>query len=147
MAKLRKKPDDRPEIPMAPMIDVVFLLLIYFMVTSSLEQQEADVSFQLPGIVEQTESLDIPDEQIIEITAGNQVVVNEYPYDSPNAGRLTELQAMLTRFKEASDANQVDAIVTLAPADAVAHQIIIRVMDACARAGIEVVNIAFSEDA
>lgn len=147
MAKLSKKSDERPMIPMAPMIDVVFLLLIYFMVTSSLERQEADISFQLPGTVEQVESLDIPDEQIIEITAANQVVVNEYPYDSPNAPRLTELQAMLTRFRETSDANQVEAIVTISPEDSVKHQVIVRVMDACTRAGIEVVNFAFSEDA
>ena len=132
---------------MAPMIDAVFLLLIYFMVTSSLERQEADISFQLPGTVEQIETLDIPDEQIIEITADNQVIVNDYKYDSPHAKRLIELQAMLTRYKETSDANRVEAIVTISPADAVAHQIIVRVMDACTKAGIKAVNFAFYEDA
>ena len=147
MPKLKQKLDSRPEIPIAPMIDVVFLLLIYFMVATSLEKQEADISFQLPGTVEQTEPMDMPDEQIIEITANNQVIINEYPYDSPQAERYLELQGMLTRFKQASDANQVEPIVTISPADSVPHQIIVRVMDACSRAGIQAVNFAFSEDA
>ena len=89
----------------------------------------------------------MPDEQIIEITANNQVIINEYPYDSPQAERYLELQGMLTRFKQASDANQVEPIVTISPADSVPHQIIVRVMDACSRAGIQAVNFAFSEDA
>ncbi|MEC8614705.1 MAG: biopolymer transporter ExbD, partial [Verrucomicrobiota bacterium] len=78
MRRLRKKPQDKPEIPIAPLIDAVFLLLIYFMVTSSLEKQEADISFELPGTVEQEEPVELPDEQIIEIRPDGQIVVNEY---------------------------------------------------------------------
>ena len=44
--------------PIAPMIDVVFLLLIYFMVSATLQRQEADISFGLPGTVEQADPLD-----------------------------------------------------------------------------------------
>ena len=67
MRRLKKKPQSKPQIPIAPLIDAVFLLLIYFMVTSSLEKQEADISFELPGTVEQEEPLELPDEQVIEI--------------------------------------------------------------------------------
>lgn len=146
MAGLKKKPADRPEIPIAPMIDAVFLLLIYFMVTSSLKRQEADISFQLPGTVEQSESLEMPDEQIIEINANNEVIVNDYRYDSPAKTRYLELAGMLTRFKQTADANKVEATVTIAPQDTVPHQIIVRVMDACSLAGIKAVNFSFSED-
>jgi biopolymer transport protein ExbD len=142
MAKLRKKPEEKTSIPIAPMIDVVFLLLIYFMVSSTLERQEADLSFQLPGSVEQEEPLDLPDEQIIEIRESGQVVVNDYPYDRPENARFEELAAMLTRFREASAANKVEAIVTISPADSVAHSQIVKVMDACSLAGIEAVNFA-----
>ena len=54
MATLRKRAEEKGGVPIAPMIDVVFLLLIYFMVASTMEQQEADLSFQLPGTVEQS---------------------------------------------------------------------------------------------
>lgn len=146
MAKLRKKVEDKVGIPIAPMIDVVFLLLIYFMVSSTLEKQEADLSFQLPGSVEQEAPLDFSDEQIIEIREDGQVIVNEYPYDSLEASVLNELAAMLTRYREASAANKVDAIVTIAPADAVAHAVIVKVMDACSQADIEAINFALGND-
>ena len=54
MIRRRKKPEPSPSIPIAPMIDVVFLLLLYYLVTSTLEKQEADISFQLPGVVERS---------------------------------------------------------------------------------------------
>jgi biopolymer transport protein ExbD len=146
MAQLRKRAEEKGGVPIAPMIDVVFLLLIYFMVASTMEQQEADLSFQLPGTVEQTEPLDLPDEQVIEIRPDGQVVVNDYPYDQPSAARLNELASMLTRFREASSANKVEAIVTIAPADSVPHAQIVKVMDACSIAEIEAVNFALGDD-
>lgn len=146
MACLKKKPGPKPSIPIAPMIDVVFLLLMYYLVTSTLDKQEADISFQLPGVVEQSEPLDMPDEQIIEIDDAGQVVVNEFPYDSPVSARFFELTGMLTRFKEASDANKVDALVTIVPSEGTTHQMIIKVMDACSTAGIKGVNFSIGEE-
>tara|TARA_B100000886_G_C20314184_1_gene445178 strand:+ start:71 stop:511 length:441 start_codon:yes stop_codon:yes gene_type:complete len=146
MRRLRKKPQDKPEIPIAPLIDAVFLLLIYFMVTSSLEKQEADISFELPGTVEQEEPVELPDEQIIEIREDGQIVVNEYNYDAPGAKRLIQLQAMLTRLQEASVANKTTTQVTIAPDQKTKHSIIIRVMDAVSAAGITGVNFAIEPD-
>jgi len=146
MAQLKKKAEEKIGVPIAPMIDVVFLLLIYFMVASTLEQQEADLSFQLPGSVEQDEPLDLPDEQIIAIREDGQVMVNDYPYDSPELECYQELAAMLTRFREASTANKVEAIVTISPAESVSHAQIVKVMDACSLAGIEAVNFALGDD-
>ncbi|WP_309387588.1 ExbD/TolR family protein [Cerasicoccus frondis] len=146
MAQLKKKPEEKVSIPIAPMIDCVFLLLIYFMVAATLQKQEADISFQLPGTVEQTEPLEMPDEQIIEVSDEGQVIVNEYAYDTPQSPRFVELAGMLTRFKEASDANQVEALVTIAPADGASHQTIIKVMDAVSLAGIKGVNFSIGDE-
>ena len=145
MPRLKKKPDEKPQIPIAPMIDAVFLLLIYFMVTSSLERQEADISFELPGTVEQDEPLELPDEQVIQISDQGQVTVNEYAYDTPASRRLIELQGMLTRLQEASEANQTNTQVTIAPSPRTRHEVIIRVMDAVSAAGITGVNFAIED--
>jgi biopolymer transport protein ExbD len=144
--RLKKRAAPGAAFQIAPMIDVVFLLLIYFMVGATLQKQEADISFQLPGVVEQTEPLDIPDEQIIEIGPDGRVVVNDTAYDAPNAPRLNELAGMLARFRQACDANKAPAVVTIAPHDSVPHQAVVRVMDACARAGIAHVNFAIGGD-
>lgn len=143
----RKKKIAKPGLSIAPMIDVVFLLLIYFMVSSTLERQEADLSFQLPGTVEQDEPMEIPDEQVIEIRSDGQVVVNDYPYDGPDSEKLIELTAMLSRFREAGEANKAEAIVTISPDEAVPHRQVVKVMDACSVAGIKSVNFALGEDA
>ncbi|MDP4694037.1 MAG: hypothetical protein NWS00_05760, partial [Opitutales bacterium] len=66
--------------------------------------------------------------------------------DVPDAPRLEELAAMLTRFREASAANKVEAIVTISPSDSVAHAQIVKVMDACSMAGVEAVNFALGDD-
>ena len=145
MRRLKKKPQSKPQIPIAPLIDAVFLLLIYFMVTSSLEKQEADISFKLPGTVEQEEPLELPDEQVIEIRENGQIVVNEYSYDSPQSNRLIELQAMLTRLQESSLANKTVTQVTIAPDPKTRHARIIRVMDAVAAAGITGVNFSLED--
>ena len=145
MRRLKKKPQSKPQIPIAPLIDAVFLLLIYFMVTSSLEKQEADISFELPGTVEQQEPLELPDEQVIEIHENGQIVVNEYNYDSPRSNRLIELQAMLIRLQESSLANKTVTQVTIAPDPKTRHSRIIKVMDAVAAAGIKGVNFSMED--
>lgn len=142
----KKQTQDKVEIPIAPMIDAVFLLLIYFMVSASLQKQEADISFELPGTVQQEEPLDMPDEQIIEISGEGQVIVNDFKYDSPAAPRFTELAAMLKRFHDASEANQVEALVTIAPSPETRQQTIIKVMDAVSYAGIEGINFALGDE-
>ena len=50
----------KAELQIAPLIDVVFLLLIYFMVTASLVQQEADLSFMLPAITDPSDPVVSP---------------------------------------------------------------------------------------
>ncbi len=140
---LKKRNRPKPQMAIAPMIDCVFLMLIYFMVSSTLDRQEADISFQLPGVVEQSEPVEMPDEQIIEVLADGRVLVNDYEYDSPGRGPLLQLTAMLARFRQASESNQVEAVVTIQPNLQATHQAIVRVMDACSAAGITAVNFAF----
>ena len=49
METLKKILSDEDTVDLTPMIDVTFLLLIYFMVTTMLKQPEAELSIQLPG--------------------------------------------------------------------------------------------------
>ena len=142
MATPKKTEHPQVELQIAPMIDVCFLLLFFYIVTSKPIKPEADVSTKLPGAVSQEESVDLPDEQRIEIRVDGQVVLNEQNLDAPNDTKLPQLLDTLKRFKEASDANQSEALVTLYPEDGVIHQRIIDVMNICAMAGIKGVTFA-----
>ena len=130
------------EMQMGPMIDMVFLLLVFFMVSAKPITPESDIPIGLPGQVAQEEVVDIPDEARILIRQDGQVVLNEQALDAPNARQLPELVAVLKRFKESADNAKSDALVTLAPHDAVPHQRLVDVLNACAEAKITGVTLA-----
>jgi len=127
---------------MGPMIDMVFLLLVFFMVSAKPVIPEQDIPMSLPGQVSQEEAVDIPDEARVIIQPGGQVVLNEQSLDSPKGKLLPELVAVLTRFKKAADNAKSDALVTIAPHDIVPHQRLVDVLNACAEAGIKGVTFA-----
>jgi len=136
---------DDEEIQMSSMIDIVFLLLIYFIVTTSLAKSEADLGIQLPGTVVQTTTLKMPDEQIIEVAADGSVLLNGSSFDSPSSREMPELVSTLVRFRQSSEATQNPAMVSIQASDDVPHQRVIDVMNACALAKIKNVTFGMGE--
>jgi biopolymer transport protein ExbD len=144
--KSKRNNDLLMKIDMTPMIDCTFLLLVFFMVGSTLHRQEADISFALPGVAEQSESVEIPDEQVIEIRSDGAVVLNDLQYDDPKSTDLPELIEMLERFRATAEANKVEAMLTIAPAPDVKQQRVVDVLNACSVAKIKNVTFAVEED-
>ena len=128
------------------MIDMVFLLLVFFMVTAKPIKQESDISLGLPGTVTAEEAVDLPDEQRIRIEDDGSVVLNDSVLAPAADTNLKELVAILQRFKESSEANKSEALVTLDAADGTNHQRIVDVLNACARASITGVTFSDSAD-
>lgn len=124
------------ELQIAPMIDVCFLLLFFYILTSKPVKQEADISMSLPGTVSQDQALEIPDEQRVTIQGNGQIVLNDLPLDGPASKELSALLATLNRFKESCKANKSEAMVTVDVADNATHQRVVDVLNACAQAGI-----------
>ena len=144
--KLRRQSELTMKMDMTPMIDCVFLLLVFFMVGSTLHRQEADISFSLPGVADQSEEVQIPDEQIIEIYADGSVVLNDLVFDKPTSSELPELIDTLKRFKATADANKTESMITIAPAPEVKQQRVVDVLNACAEAKIANVSFAMEGD-
>jgi biopolymer transport protein ExbD len=134
------------ELQIAPMIDVCFLLLFFYILTSKPIKPEADMSMSLPGTVPQEESVEIPDEQRISVQEDGQVILNDLPMDNAQNRDLPALLKTLVRFKETADANKSEALVTVDAADDSQHQRIVDVLNVCARAGIQGVTFAASEE-
>ncbi|MEX1117248.1 MAG: biopolymer transporter ExbD [Terrimicrobiaceae bacterium] len=137
---------DDEEIQMSSMIDIVFLLLIYFIVTTSLAKSEADLGIQLPGTVVQTTTLKMPDEQIIEVAADGSVILNGMAFDSVTSRDMPELVATLVRFRQASDATKNPAMISIQADEEVVHQRVVDVMNACATAEIKNVTFGMGEE-
>ena len=145
--KLKHKDDIKAEVDMTPMIDCVFLLLVFFMVSTTFNRQEADISFSLPGTAEQSDSVEIPDEQIIQITEAGNVFLNDLEYDKPTDPDMPELVKTLILFRQTAEANHVPAMITIAPEDNVKQQRVVDVLNACTAAKIANVTFAVgSED-
>ncbi len=126
------------------MIDIVFLLLVFFMVTAKPVRQESDINIGLPGTVAQEEAIDIPDEQRITIRGDGQIILNDQPMDTPASEELPALLATLKRFKESADANKSEALITIQAEDTAKHQRIVNVLNVCAQAGIH--GVTFADD-
>ena len=144
--RLRKKDVQTVEMQMGPMIDMVFLLLVFFMVSAKPVKQESDINIGLPGTVAQEEALEIPDEQRIQIQPNGQVVLNDQPMDSTASAEMPALFATLKRFKESADSNKSEALITIDADDAANHERIVHVLNVCAQAKITGVTFADAGD-
>jgi len=134
--QIRRRDVQIVEMQMGPMIDMVFLLLVFFMVTAKPVKQESDISLGLPGTVAAEEAVELPDEQRIRVEDDGSIVLNDSVLAQPDDTTLTALVSTLKRFKESADANKSDALVTLDASDGTNQQRIVDVLNACAKADI-----------
>lgn len=130
------------ELQIAPLIDVVFLLLIYFMVTASLIKKEGDITFVLPASLPSTVEVDLPVETVIEIEGDGVVMVEGMSYAAEDH-RLDELVNHIRGLKQMAKSQQSKFFVNLIPHRDALHDRVIDVMDACAAA--EVDSLTFSK--
>jgi len=133
--------NQKAELQIAPLIDVVFLLLIYFMVTASLVRKEADLSFMLPAQVDSSEPISLPIEVLIEVNELGDILIEGMIFGQGEEN-LDDLISQLISLKEAADSSASELIVNILPADKALHGRIVKVMDACAAANVK--NMSFS---
>lgn len=139
---MRRREHPQIEMQIAPLIDVCFLLLFFYILTSKPQKNESHLGMHLPGSVEQESALVLPDEQIICVLGNGQIEVNGEPVDSPNGRDLPALRQILSRLKETASANRSQALVSVSVADAATHQRLVDVLNTCAQAGISSVSFA-----
>lgn len=136
MDLLEQIDDTKLELQIAPLIDVVFLLLIYFMVTAALMRREGDISFILPVHVEQQQAVDIPVEALIEVRADGTVILEGMQFLADDE-RLEDLVLQVKGLQEIARSQNAPFFVNIMPHRNTVHQRIIDVMDACAAAGVD----------
>jgi biopolymer transport protein ExbD len=118
------------------LIDVVFLLLIYFIVTMTIKLPESDIGIKLPGTVQQSKEVKMPAEQIVEINADGLIFLNNEQYGADGKHEIPRLEATLKKYKAAADAQGTKALVTIQAEGKTKHQRVIDVMNACQGAGL-----------
>ena len=124
------------------MIDVVFLLLIYFIVTAQIVKIEGDIPFMLPADVPQMEMIDIPVDARINILKDDSVLLDGMQFSGTDR-KLSGLVSQIVGLRQMAEAQRSPFFVTLAPQPDTHHYRIIDVMDACASAKVK--NLTFAK--
>lgn len=136
-----KAESDEPGFQMAPMVDIVFQLLIFFMCASSFFGSEAQLNINLPTVTTVAPTK-VAEDVIINILSDGSVTVNEKQYDSSESKDLPELVAMLTSLTETFETQPV---IIYADWD-VSHERVINVLNACAAAKVKSVSFLVPEE-
>lgn len=111
---------------MTPLIDVVFLLLIFFLVASRLSQEDRELDIPLPSAANAMPMTVEPQEMIVNIDQGGAIVVNNKTLDSDQFRRLLA-QAVVN--------NPIGQAVLIRADRRVPVQAPVEVMDMCLQAG------------
>ncbi len=134
----------------APMIDVVFVIMLFFMVMAGAVKVEMILNTTLPGVAVPTRADEPvpPDEIVVLIAEDGTVTMNEEEFDSEfpstnlNYKKLPTLTANLMRLKKDADDRGSKVLVTLQTEEQAKYDRIIDVMNALAKAQIE--NVTFT---
>ena len=130
----------------APMIDVVFVIMLFFMVMAGAVKIENELNTQLPGTASTSNSTDFVDEQIINIADNGAVTLNDEEFDSAESKDLPQLKATLMRLKQNADAAKTPAVVTIVSDEQAKYSRTIDVLDALAIAKIDNVTFTVNEE-
>ena len=130
----------------APMIDVVFVIMLFFMVMAGAVKVENELNTTLPGSADTSTSTDFVDEQIITIAEDGGVALNDEPLDDNKSALMPQLTGTLMRLKQTSDAAKSQLAVTIASEPAAKYGRAIDVLNALAAAKIDNVTFTVNED-
>ncbi|RYD23243.1 MAG: biopolymer transporter ExbD [Verrucomicrobiaceae bacterium] len=124
----------------APMIDVVFVILLFFIVQASDIQVENAHVTKLPGTESTDSETPMPDEIAIRIEDDGQVYLNDDPLDDPASKDLPQLASNLNALHESSVASKSDVLVTIYANELAHYERVVDVLDALSRANISQVT-------
>lgn len=138
MAIQEQKGGDDDELDLTPMIDVVFLLLVFFMVATKTKLSNRALDANLPKDIGSSSPSDEEPKETINIEVkerGGQpkIFVNNFPIDTFEG--LYQKLAQLTSISSESP-------VIISPEGAVSFKYVVMTLNACSRAAVEKVSFA-----
>ncbi len=129
----RVRHQEEPEINLIPMIDVLLVIIIFLMLTTSYSKV-AGLEINLPT-ADASQQAEQPNEIDVAVTANGQILVNKSPLAS------AEIAAISSALQQAAGGKADPVIVINADAKAT-HQSVVDVMQAAQRAGYPHISFA-----
>ena len=124
---IRPQQSESAAIEITPMIDMVFLLLIFFLVATTFHQEERELQVALPVATSAGPISALLQELIVNVTEDGEIIVS---------GRTIEADALRTMVSEAVGVNP-EQKVTVRGDRQTAYANIVTVLDICKNAGIQ----------
>jgi biopolymer transport protein ExbD len=129
MRKRRSRDDDESEVNLTPMLDVVFIMLIFFIVTASFVKESGiDVNRPDAATAERKERGNI----LVAISQSNQIWIDK---------RQVDPRALRANIERLHAENPQGAVVIQADEES-KNKLLVQVMDAARAAGVFNVSIA-----
>jgi biopolymer transport protein ExbD len=125
--KFSRRKLEEPEINLIPFIDVLLVVLIFLMLSTTYSRF-TELQINLPA-ANAEQMRDRPAEIIVAVAADGRYSVNRKSVD----GRSID---MLTTELSAAAAGRVDTVVIISADALAAHQAVVNVLDAARRAGL-----------
>lgn len=131
---LRPPHRSQTDINITPLIDIVFLLLIFFMVSTTFER-ESEIKITLPDASEEQLEPN-PDNVLVKIDANEYVYIDDKPLVN------FQLATIRRALRERTAMLDTPPPVIIRADAKVSHQLVVRVMDAARQTGLT--NITFA---
>jgi biopolymer transport protein ExbD len=123
---------EEPHLNLTPMIDIVFLLIIFFMVGTQFTEMERQFEIQLPTVSDAQPLTNLPDEIVVSVRPDGEIRVNE------QVKTLEQLETDLRAAKE----NYADQAVLIRGAGDGPYQYVMDVLAVCHRVKINSISLA-----
>jgi len=138
MAK-RRRGRHEANIELTPLIDVVFLLLIFFMVSTTFIR-ETQLKINLPESSGELQEVDPGTIEIVVDRAGDYAVNDRLLVNS-------EKSTLVRALREVMDPDEPSTLVVITADAMAAHQFVVRAMDAAGTVGLTRVSITTQQPA
>ena len=131
-----------PGFQIAPMIDVVFVIMLFFMVMAGLTRKEGELAMKLPNGIAWADKEHFPHEELLlDVLTDGTVMLNEEVFDTPASRELPGMSRTLRRIQQTVTAQHSKVLATVRAEPEAGFQRVMDVMDALNRAGIA--NVTF----
>jgi biopolymer transport protein ExbD len=121
---------------LTPLIDVVFLLLIFFLVTSEFEEQERRLDIVLPSATSAEPMTSKPREVVVDIDANGVMFLG---------GQPTTLEKLEELLRVAVSKNPTNQTAVIRADRSASFQPVVSVMDVCNRTGVSDYSVTTQE--